>query len=239
MKLAIIGTGNVATNIYNTLKEKDIMVEMFSSRSGLESLPQDYDVYIYAVRDEALREVAGKVHVQPRALHLHTSGTMPLTVFCADKPHCGVLYPFQTFSKDRLTDFSRVPVFVEAANIDDIAAVYSVALTLSEHVYETNQTERQQLHLAGVFASNFANFMYATAADLLKDTHIPFSSLLPLIDETATKVHQLTPHEAQTGPARRHDNNVIAGHLSLIKNDSQRQIYQLLSECIKNQYTIR
>ncbi len=241
MKIAIIGRGNVATNIFHTLREKNISTEMFSSRSGLDLLPDNYDVYIYAVRDEALQEVVSKVHVQLRALHLHTSGTMPLSVFdsgtdCPDKLHCGILYPFQTFSKERLTDFSKVPVFIEAKGIDDISAVYAVALTLSGHVYETTAAERQRLHIAGVFASNFTNLMYSVAADIIKNTHIPFSALLPLIDETANKVHNLTPYDAQTGPARRHDENVIKQHLSKLDTEQQRQIYSLLTECIKNKY---
>ena len=70
------------------------------------------------------------------------------------------------------------------------------------------------------------------AADLLKTTHIPFSALLPLIDETAAKIHTLAPRDAQTGPARRNDENVMNHHLSLL-NAEQQQVYQLLSEEIR------
>ena len=232
MNIVIIGKGNVATNLDYAFRKKGIACQMVSSREGLDQLPPA-NVYIYSVKDEALSEVVAQVKGKEKALHLHTSGTMPITVFGADKPHAGIFYPFQTFSKARLIeDFSTIPVFFEARGIDDISAVYSLALTITSHVYEASQQDRERLHVAGVFTNNFTNLMYTMAAELLKNTHIPFSALLPLIDETAAKIHNMAPLDAQTGPARRGDENVMNHHMSLL-NEEQRNIYQLLSEAIK------
>ena len=232
MNIVIIGKGNVATNLDYAFRKKGIACQMVSSREGLDELPQA-NVYIYAVKDEALASVVAQVQGRERSLHLHTSGTMPITVFGEDKPHAGIFYPFQTFSKARLIeDFSTVPVFFEARGIDDISAVYSLALTITSHVYEATQHDRERLHVAGVFTNNFTNLMYTMAAELLQNTHIPFKALLPLIDETAKKIHTLCPRDAQTGPARRGDENVMNHHLSLL-NEEQRQVYQLLSDAIK------
>ena len=232
MNIVIIGQGNVATNLDYAFRKKGIACQMVSSREGLDELPQA-NVYIYAVRDEALPSVVKQVVGVGKSLHLHTSGTMPITVFGDDKPHAGIFYPFQTFSKARvIEDFSTVPVFFEARGIDDISAVYSLALTITSHVYEATQHDRERLHVAGVFTNNFTNLMYTMAAELLQNTHIPFKALLPLIDETANKIHTLSPRDAQTGPARRGDENVMNHHLSLL-NDEQRQVYQLLSDVIK------
>ena len=229
MNIVIIGQGNVATNLDYAFRKKGVACEMVSSREGLDRLPQA-NVYIYAVKDEALASVAEQVQGRERSLHLHTSGTMPISVFGEDKPHAGIFYPFQTFSKARvIEDFSTVPVFFEARGIDDISAVYSLALTITSHVYETSQHDRERLHVAGVYACNFTNLMYTMAAELLKNTHIPFSALFPLIDETAAKIHTLAPRDAQTGPARRGDENVMNHHQSLL-NDEQKAVYRLLSE---------
>ena len=232
MNIVIIGKGNVATNLDYAFRKKGIACQMVSSREGLDELPQA-NVYIYAVRDEALPSVVKQVVGVDKSLHLHTSGTMPITVFGDDKPHAGIFYPFQTFSKARLIeDFSTVPVFFEARGIDDISAVYSLALAITSHVYEATQHDRERLHVAGVFTNNFTNLMYTMAAELLQNTHIPFRALLPLIDETANKIHTLSPRDAQTGPARRGDENVMNHHLELL-NEEQRQVYQLLSDAIK------
>ena len=233
MKIVIIGKGNVATNLDYAFRKKGVACEMVSSREGLEDLPQA-NVYIYAVKDEALCTVVEQVKGKERAMHLHTSGSMPISIFGKDKPHAGIFYPFQTFSKERLIeDFSTVPVFFEARGIDDISAVYSLALSITSHVYETTQHDRERLHVAGVYACNFTNLMYTIAAELLRSTHIPFSALLPLIDETASKIHTLSPHEAQTGPARRGDTNVMNHHLSLLTTEKQRELYTLLSNEIR------
>lgn len=232
MNIVIIGQGNVATNLDYAFRKKGIACQMVSSREGLDELPQA-NVYIYAVKDEALASVVAQVLGRERSLHLHTSGTMPITVFGEDKPHAGIFYPLQTFSKARvIEDFSTVPVFFEARGIDDISAVYSLALAITSHVYEATQHDRERLHVAGVFTNNFTNLMYTMAAELLQNTHIPFKALLPLIDETAAKVHTLSPRDAQTGPARRGDENVMNHHLELL-NEEQRQVYQLLSDAIK------
>ena len=232
MNIVIIGQGNVATNLDYAFRKKGIACQMVSSREGLDHLPAA-NVYIYAVRDEALPSVVAQVVGVGKSLHLHTSGTMPITVFGDDKPHAGVFYPFQTFSKARvIEDFSTVPVFFEARGIDDISAVYSLALTITSRVYEASQHDRERLHVAGVFTNNFTNLMYTMAAELLQNTHIPFSALLPLIDETAAKIHTLAPRDAQTGPARRGDENVMNHHLSLL-TEEQQAIYRLLSDAIQ------
>ena len=232
MNIIIIGQGNVATNLHHAFTKRGAACQMVSSREGLDSLPAA-NVYIYAVKDEALAAVVAQVKGKEKAMHLHTSGSMPISVFGEDKPHAGVFYPFQTFSKARvIEDFSTVPIFFEARGIDDISAVFSLALTITSHVYETTQHDRERLHVAGVYACNFANLMYTMAAELLQNTHIPFSALLPLIDETAAKIHTLAPRDAQTGPARRGDENVMAHHLALL-DEEKRQLYRLLSDAIR------
>ena len=247
MKIAILGNGNVATSLQAAFTAKGISAPMLNSHDIMngvgEPLP-DADVYIYAVKDDAISTVAAAVHAPTHAIHVHTSGTVPLTIFGDDKPHAGILYPFQTFTKAQpISDFSNIPLFIEGRAIDDVAAIYTLALTLSPRVIETSQSDRERLHVAGVFANNFTNCMYRIAADLLRGTSIPFSVLLPLIDQTAAKVHSLAPQDAQTGPAIRHDYNVINHHLELLNNihsgnaaasEYPAAVYQLLTNYIQN-----
>lgn len=233
MKIVLIGRGNVATSLLAAFTAKHIDVEMVSSREGLDQLPQA-DCYIYAVKDDALESVIAQVHTDKRCMHLHTSGTMPISVFGEDKPHSGIFYPFMTFTKAKpITDFSAIPIFFEAHHIDDVAAIYSLALQLTNYVYEASQHDRERLHVAGVYCNNFVNCMYRLAKEQLKDTHIPFSALLPLIDETAEKVHTLSPEDAQTGPARRGDEQVMQHHLELLATDADRALYEALSQKIR------
>ena len=247
MNIVLIGQGNVATNLHHAFALKGLRTRMVSSREGLDSLPVA-DVYIYAVRDEALPQVVQRIAEESQkpanthlrtALHLHTSGTMPISVFGNALPHAGIMYFFQTFSKAKLIDdFSQIPVFVEGKQIDDLSAIFTLAQTLTPRVYEASQHDRERLHVAGVFANNFTNHMYAIAADILKDTHIPFQVLLPLIDQTAEKIRHLSPHDAQTGPAKRRDEQVMNHHLSLLNTPEQKQLYTLISQMIMQNHQL-
>ena len=145
MRIVIIGAGNVGVNLHNALKQRGIRAELCSARALMASslsaegrssflLPEG-DCYIYTVVDSALRDVVACVKA-PKALHLHTSGSMSIDVFGVDKPHAGVLYFFQSFSKTQLIeDWSGIPCFIEGRNIDDIAAIYSLAQCLTNRIY--------------------------------------------------------------------------------------------------------
>ena len=77
--------------------------------------------------------------------------------------------------------------------------------------------------------------MYALAAELLEKYHLPFDVMLPLIDETARKVHELAPRDAQTGPAVRYDENVISKHLEMLADEeSLQELYEKISKSIHN-----
>ena len=239
MRIAIIGAGSVGTNLYHAFEIKGIRTELVharpltaNSQQPTADLPKA-DCYIYTVADHVLKEVVSLVKA-PQALHLHTSGSMPIDVFGDDKPHSGILYFFQSFSKETLIDdWSGIPCFIEGHNIDDIAAIYSLAQCLTSRIYEANQHDRERLHIAGVFANNYTNLMYRIAEEVLKDTQIPFNALLPLIDQTAAKMHTIKPLDAQTGPAKRGDHEVMNHHLEILQTTPYAEVYQSLAALIE------
>ena len=93
--------------------------------------------------------------------------------------------------------------------------------------------QRQTIHLSAVFASNFTNYLYYIADELLKKDNISFDIIQPLIRETTKKIEHKSPKDAQTGPAVRKDMKIIEKHLELLKNDiEKKEIYELLSKLI-------
>ena len=77
--------------------------------------------------------------------------------------------------------------------------------------------------------------MFTCAKDLCNEHQIPFEILRPLILETGNKIQYLTPYDAQTGPARRHDMEVIQEHMDQLSGQ-QKEIYRLLSAAIGDAY---
>lgn len=248
MKIVFIGAGNVATHLATELNKYDNNIlqiysrtmesaEVLASKIGAQATNNisqvipDADIYIFSVKDSILEELASQLSPN-KGLWLHTAGSMPLSVLEKYNSRCGVLYPFQTFTKERIVEWEDIPVFVEANNSDNLAILTKIASELSNKVKEISSEKRRYLHLTGVFACNFTNHMYALSAEMLKKADLPFDVALPLIEETCAKLQELSPREAQTGPAIRYDENVINRHLAMIEDDEVRAIYKLISENI-------
>ena len=251
-RIALIGAGNVATHLGKAWQRSDCEVVQVYSRTeqsaselatclgvpfvtSLDEVCTDADIYVVAVKDAVLQElIPALVKGREAALFVHTAGSMPMAVWQGVAPRHGVLYPMQTFSKAREVDFTSVSFFVEANHQADKEALKELAGALSPKVYEATSAQRTYLHMAAVFACNFANHMYTLSARLLEKNGLPFDAMLPLIDETARKVHGLHPHDAQTGPAIRGDENVMGKHLAMLADDPEvKEIYRIISNSIQ------
>lgn len=252
-RVVVLGAGRVATHLVPALIKAGYVVEQVWSRTEktarmlaeplgisyigeLEAVVPNADVYIACVADEALPLVAEKIVAVAgeSSLYLHTAGSVSVELWqrCGAL-HYGILYPLQTFSKERVVDMRRVSLFVEASDEFAKGRIEALAHKISEKVYHADSKRRARLHVAAVFACNFTNAMYDMAYRLLAEEDIPFEVLLALIDETAAKVHVLTPHEAQTGPAVRGDEAVMKSHLDVLAdNDGLRDIYERISNYI-------
>ena len=234
MKIVLIGRGRLATNLEHALLSAGHEVASINSRT-LEALPLEADVYIVAVKDAALADVIrAATKGRESQLFVHTAGSMPMDIFKGLTVHYGVFYPMQTFSKERLVDFNDISVFLETNDDASMERLKMLAATLTTHIYELDSEGRKQLHLAAVFACNFVNHCYALSAEVLAAKGLPFSVMLPLVDETAQKVHELSPREAQTGPAVRGDQNVMQMQANMLAgNPAVKQIYEALSNDIQ------
>lgn len=251
-RIALIGAGNVATHLGKAWQQAGCTVVQVYSRTeqsaselatclcvpfvtSLDEVCTDADIYVVAVKDAVLQElIPALVKGREAALFVHTAGSMPMSVWQGVAPRHGVLYPMQTFSKARKVDFASVSFFVEANHQEDKEVLKELAGALSPKVYEATSAQRTYLHMAAVFACNFANHMYTLSAQLLEKNGLPFDAMLPLIDETARKVHGLHPHDAQTGPAIRGDENVMGKHLAMLADEPEiKEIYRIISNSIQ------
>ncbi|MEG1643533.1 MAG: DUF2520 domain-containing protein [Bacteroidales bacterium] len=244
----IIGSGNVATHLSVALKNAGVHIACVCSPNkthaaalaeklgtnfvcNVHDINCDADIFIFSVKDSILQSVINETRPS-RSIWVHTSGSMAMDLFKGKTDRYGVIYPLQTFSKECNIDFRNVPLFIEGNDTETLQEVRKLAIRLSENINEASSQQRKALHLSAVFACNFVNHLYDIASETLKTSNLPFSVLLPLIEETAHKVKAMSPRKAQTGPAVRYDTNVISSHLALIENESIKNIYSLLSENI-------
>ncbi|MEJ2584922.1 MAG: DUF2520 domain-containing protein [Robiginitalea sp.] len=122
IRIVLLGNGNVAFHLHRALHTTGgvelVQVvgrrpEAFSdfdpeiSRGILGEPVAEADVYVIAVSDSAVEEVAGTLR-DKSGLVVHTSGARDLEALKGiARP--GVLYPLQTFSRERRLEFRDIP----------------------------------------------------------------------------------------------------------------------------------
>ncbi len=254
--VSFIGAGNLAwhlapalDNIGYSVKEvysrkpksaKELTTRLYQAevKTTLDFSTSTSQIFILAVSDDAIKPIAQDIILPDDALLIHTSGSQPLSVLgYAATPHIGVFYPLQTFSKAKKVDFKNIPIFIECETEEAEAVCLKMAKHISNDVKKIGSKERKALHVAAVFASNFANHMLTISKDILHQNKLSFELLKPLIAETLNKGLEIDPENAQTGPAKRGDFEILDNHLEFLSYDeSLTSIYKLISQHIIERY---
>lgn len=245
IRIVIIGSGNVAQHLISAFnKSKDVeVIQVFSRKNDLDpflfpsekvisdiTLLKDSDLYIISVTDGAIAEVSENICFNNR-LVVHTSGTTSMEIL-NDKNRKGVFYPLQTFTKGKEVDFNEIPICLETQNDEDYILLEKVAQSISKKAIKISSEQRKAIHVSAVFVCNFVNHLYQIGNEICTKNNIPFEILYPLIEETASKIKNLSPVEAQTGPAKRNDTITINSHLNFLSNETYKEIYKLLTKSI-------
>lgn len=232
MKVVIIGSGNAATVLGRKIKiaGHDILqvysrhlynAEELADELGCaatdnwNSIISEAQLYIVAISDKALNELAENWHIT-KGMVVHTAGGVTREVLKNVSKNYGVLYPLQSLKKEKY-EYDVIPLLTDANNEDDHAFLTDFATTISTIVKPADDDYRMRLHVAAVIVNNFTNHLYALAEAYCNSTGVSFALLKPLITETAIRIQEFPPALAQTGPAKRGDINTIEKHLSLLK----------------------
>ena len=243
-KILLVGSGNVATHLAKNLDRKKYIVNQIFSRNekkakNLKNIlnckwtndPKQIisaDLTIIAINDDNIKKVLSDLPKNPT---VHTSGNTNISVLKNHFSDFGVLYPLQTFKKDIEMKINNVPFLIEANNKIFENKLFDLASSFSNKVEKVNSTERKKIHLAAVIACNFSNHMLVLAKNIMKNSNLEFSLLLPLIKKTFSQIND-NPIKLQTGPASRKDMKVINEHLELIKDKNINFLYELISKSI-------
>lgn len=250
-KIVIAGAGRVAWHLGRRLKGKGMPVAQVVSRTeeramelagavgatwavNMSQIIPDADWVLLAVKDDAIAEVAETLgQYVPNALVTHTSGGTAGRVLSPFFKRFGVFYPLQSFSFEHTPVWSRIPFCVDASDAEDLLFLKKTAKRIGNLVYHVNDEQRARLHIAAVFANNFANHCFAVAEKILDEQDLPFEMLHPLMEETVAKALQESPARMQTGPAARGDIETMRKHLHLLEDyPDWQKMYRLISSNI-------
>ncbi len=209
---------------------------MFGAKAidNIKDLDDTVDLNIVTIKDDAITSVS---NVLPKNVPaVHTSGSQSIHVFKGFNSY-GVLYPLQTFSKQRALDIAAIPFLIEANSIEFEKCISEFCQEyLSENLISANSEKRGKIHLAGVFACNFTTQLLNESDGLLEKADLDLSLLHPLIKETLEKTLELGPNIAMTGPAKRGDEATIEKHLNQLTDEELKSIYKILTKRIQKRH---
>ncbi len=251
LRVVVVGSGNVAEAFAVRLsKIAEIDLRQICARNPIRGRevaacaktkwidnPHDVeaaDIYIIAVSDRSIEDVALSLHIPDEAVMVHTAGSMPLTTLPKRGGRRGILYAFQTFTAGRKIELDNVPLFIEADSDETRERIHTLATMLSSQVEYADSERRRKIHLAGVLVNNFVNSLYGAGGDVVAAEGMSFDILKPLIMETAAKAADSgDPRAVQTGPAVRGDMEVCRRHMEMLCSEPElQQIYNNLTDYI-------
>lgn len=242
MKISIIGFGNVGSHLVNAFKSSSIDVTHVLTNQKIEksnfhvirdidSLPKN-QLALICIPDNNINEITSNIPLDiPVA---YTSGSIKLESLNR-KENIGVFYPLQTFTKNQDLDYNSIPFFIESNNEDFGRELFKLAQELSNQVNYANSSQRAKMHQVAVWVNNFVNHILFQAQEKAKQENVDFKFMIPLLEETIKKALSIGAFEAQTGPARRMDKEIIENQASQL-NGSQEDIYRAISQSILNTY---
>jgi predicted short-subunit dehydrogenase-like oxidoreductase (DUF2520 family) len=253
MDIVIIGTGNTATILSKKFKDAGHSIKIVYGRNlskaielsshlntkstnKIADIPNDADIYIMAVSDIAIAELAAHFNITDKTV-VHTAASVSKDVLKNCSKNYGVFYPLQTLKKetDHLPDIS---IIIDANNDVTLKSLEELANSISNIVVKADDEKRLKLHMAAVFCNNFTNHIYALMEDYCNNENLDFNLLKPLIQETANRLTNLTASSAQTGPGVRNDSQTINKHLIILNEyPNLKELYITLTGSIQKFYS--
>ncbi len=248
MKVAIIGSGNIATVVGRLIHRNQHEVIQVISRneqagkkladelgakysSDFQKPDVQAEIFIISVSDTAINNCIPHIGSSDKII-VHTSGAVSKDILKHHTGNYGVLYPLQSIRKES-THIPAIPFLIDANNDDAMKSIQHLAASISDSVTVAGDDERLKLHISAVFVNNFTNHLYSLTENFCKKEGLDFSLLKPIIKETAERIVLHSPASMQTGPAARNDLSTMEKHLKLLMNYPHlRELYLNLSESI-------
>lgn len=252
MRIGLVGAGNTAWQLGRHLAMNRVPLAYVSARNSPrlweladllqcqalvwgQALPHCHGVLL-CVSDDAVREVSVITELKSNWI-AHCSGSLPMDALGGNQEK-GVFYPLQTMTWKRPLPSSSISICVEASSPAVQEKLLRLASVCGFQSAVMDSPTRQKIHVAAVVVNNFVNHLLGQAEGLLEREGLPRELLFGLANETLHKYQSMGAHLAQTGPARRGDEQIIETHESLLAhNPNLLAIYRSITQSIKKAYS--
>jgi len=252
MTFSIIGTGNIAwffgnrlvtgrhhcTGVYarDQAAARELAEALLSDKYGDISAinDEDADICILAVSDVAIREIASKLSFKNTML-IHTAGAVDLDSIKSAAQDRAVLWPVYSILKNNQPAHRDIPCAWEASTPKAERYILSIGHAITDILFEAKYDQRKWLHLAAVMSNNFITHLIAICEQICADNNLPYTALLPIIEQTFARIKSSSAQQVQTGPAIRHDTTTIKEQIALLSDHTHWQkVYEAMTASIQN-----
>ena len=108
--------GNSIEQVYSRTMESATRLATLlgcDAQNDISKINSDSDLYVLSVSDAALPGLVQQVcKGRDNGIFIHTAGSIPADIFRGYANRYGVVYPMETFSKDRKLEFNKIPCFI-------------------------------------------------------------------------------------------------------------------------------
>lgn len=235
----LCAAGHTCKGIYSRNRETatELAQELNSPiYQSFEEIKDDADVCIIAISDHAIQEISKQLSFRDTVL-LHTAGSVDMDVLSDAAKYIGVIWPVYSIIKYKLPEHRHIPCVYEASTEKAKEVILSIGQTFTNILNEASAGQRRWLHMSAVLSNNFTNHLMAIAEQICKNQQVPFSMLVPILQQTFERVASASPFDVQTGPARRGDDATIRKHMDMLQSHPEWQaIYQSITSSIEKMY---
>ena len=191
--------------------------------------PEDLGDWIFlAVRDSAIPSAVDQLTRIPcdwshkTVVHLSGSfGLTPLQPLANQGASIASMHPLQTFTYPSGRE-SLDTIFYSLMGDKAVTSTLQTWIREKHGTYKmVTEEQKQLLHLAAVFASNYMVSLFHVV-ELILDNKIPLSALEPIVRTTLENILKNGPSRSLSGPVQRGDVDTIQRHLGQLKNDTAR-----------------
>lgn len=256
--ISVIGTGAVGSSLIKQLSNAGYEIKSIISRQPAKDIHNRLGVDFPIIRiDEITGENIGKIlfictpdgfiskttetlsmldiHWQGRVV-THCSGFHASNVLKTLKNKgvsVAAFHPIQTFvERTGSGSFEDIYISVEGDELA-LGILMSISLNLHAKPILLNRHQKQILHIAAVFMSNYVVTLGGIANRLIKENieGADFQMLFPLLRQTINHLEELKPAQSLSGPLARGDIETVKKHLESLKNEENiGKVYRLLGK---------
>ena len=253
MRVAIIGTGNIAKSFCRALQNSNVKIEIIIGRSllntknfahdmnvsyslNLNDLPRDLDIYFCCVNDDALPLISKNFpfDLKKEQVIVHFSGSVPSTIFQSRFPSFGVVWPIESVHPN--TDWNNMTIVATYSSPFVQKSLRLILDPLTKNVIEKSDEKRVRMHLVAVILNNFTYHLISTTKQYCEENEISFDAYSRILNTTFESIKDENS-DMQTGPARRNDMVTIQHHMELLsETKALAHLYNCLSKSILEKY---